>query len=377
MVTAGFIACQDSMQSPYEDFIKDGEIVYPSKVDSITIYSGKNRMMVEFLKPDDPTISKARIYWKNKQDSIEVDIGQEQDTVRVIVDSLEQEGTYAVNVHLYDNDGNVSVGESAVGRVYGGSYASTLRSRPTRSVGLDVSGEGSIVIDWVKASEDEIGTNISYTDSTDTGQTIFVPVDSSISRVFDLKNLDMSNLEYQTMFKPEPNAIDTFYADIRSAELEKILLRNAEYPIQDSVNTGKFGIPAKWIVNDAAKNQPEGMGGWKKNNTLGLTTWPGNSSHVENGKIYKTVNLPAGSYSLEVDFRSFDSFEHYIVVAKGDSLPNTASLDGESLTYADFSDKKLDFDLTEKTKISFGFLVNMLSDGKTWWVNNVYLNYNQ
>lgn len=372
----GFMAC-DSMQSPYEGFIEDGEIIYPSKVDSIIIYPGKNRMLVEFLKPDDPTLRKARIFWKNKQDSIDVPVDRDQDTVSVFIDSLQQEGTYSVDIHLYDEEGNVSIGESAVGRVYGNNYSSSLVSRPTNNVGLKVEGDESVVIDWATASSTEaIGSILTYVTDNDSETNIFIPNDSSETQIFDLKDQDVNNLEYQTMFKPDTMAIDTFYADIKSLELENILLENAQSPIDYSEEDGRFGTPADWIVNDAARNQPGGYGGWRNDNTLGITTWPENSSHVKDGKIYKTATLPAGSYSLEVEFFGYNdyTFPQYLVVAKSDFLPSIANLENQALAYADFNEETVNFSLTEKTKISFGFLVTMPEDEMIWLVNNVYLN---
>lgn len=367
----GIMGCDSSMQSPYEDFIKDGEIVYPSKVDSLTVLSGNNRMMVQFLKPDDPTISKARIYWKNKQDSIDVAIDQSQDTVNVLIDSLKKEGTYAIDIHLFDKNGNISIGKSAIGHVYGNNYSNSISSRPTSEVSLKVSGNRSILIDWVPSSSEAIGTEITYVDSTDSEKDIFVPNDSIQTEIFDLRDLDMSNLEYKTLFKPEPTAIDTFYASIRSAELENILLRNSEKPFEASEFDGTWGIPAYWFVNEAAKNRGD-LGGIK-NNKLGLKD---SSEDVINGKIYKTMNLPSGNYSLEVDFKKFVSLdEHYIAVAEGDSLPNTAEMDSQALAYTGFGNPQVNFSLSQQTKITLGFVVTM-TDGK-WWVNSVRLNYSR
>jgi hypothetical protein len=60
-ITAIFFTCLlacSKMDDTYDDFIKDGEIVYVGRVDSARAYPGNNRMDLSMLLTADPRISK-------------------------------------------------------------------------------------------------------------------------------------------------------------------------------------------------------------------------------------------------------------------------------------------------------------------------------
>ena len=47
-----------------------GQIVYPGKMDSVKVFSGKNRVKITGLFTSDPKIVKYRVFWNSRQDSI-------------------------------------------------------------------------------------------------------------------------------------------------------------------------------------------------------------------------------------------------------------------------------------------------------------------
>src|SRR4051812_48066903 len=58
----------DDYKKKYEP---NGAISYPGKLDSVQVFSGRNRVLLMGLFTSDPKIVKYKVYWNSKQDSIE------------------------------------------------------------------------------------------------------------------------------------------------------------------------------------------------------------------------------------------------------------------------------------------------------------------
>ncbi|MDD4591224.1 MAG: DUF4998 domain-containing protein, partial [Parabacteroides sp.] len=65
------LASCENIKDTYEEFIKDGEIIYVAKADSIKVRSGKNRLELSWLLLSDPNVAKYKVFWNNNRDSIE------------------------------------------------------------------------------------------------------------------------------------------------------------------------------------------------------------------------------------------------------------------------------------------------------------------
>ena len=81
----GILAC--TPMDDYKKFIGDGEISYTGRVDSVKIYSGEERVMVEGLLISDPKVCGCLIFWNNKMDSLDVPVERTEkvDTLRQII----------------------------------------------------------------------------------------------------------------------------------------------------------------------------------------------------------------------------------------------------------------------------------------------------
>src|SRR5690554_72263 len=132
-----FISCT-KMDETYKDFIKDGEIIFTGKVDSLTALPGKNKVKLQWLLVSDPKITKNVVYWNNFKDSISFDVQKTAgtDTITSIIDNL-TEGVYTFSVFTRDNFGNSSVKADVIGVVYGDNYANTLSNRPLSTAYYD------------------------------------------------------------------------------------------------------------------------------------------------------------------------------------------------------------------------------------------------
>src|SRR5699024_2140723 len=109
VVAVGCVSCTDTMHSSYEEFTEGGPIDYLAipNADSIKVYPGKNRVQISFPMPSDPSVSKAKVYWRNGNDSLEVPIDRagEDSTVYIMLTDMEG-GSYTFEIYTYDEKGN-------------------------------------------------------------------------------------------------------------------------------------------------------------------------------------------------------------------------------------------------------------------------------
>jgi hypothetical protein len=201
-----FPACK-KMDATYTKFVVPAGITYPGKANSLVAHSGINRIQLSWLRGTDPKVVKARIFWNNFTDSVEVAIAANQDVINYTIENL-PENTYSFIVKTYDNKGNVSIPVEAIGTSYGESYKKTLLnisvSKTTISLG------DSLAVTWGAAdiTNGAIATEVRYKDAT--GK--MVVVRSAISKTStDIPNFTGPTFEYRTIFLPNLFAIDTCY----------------------------------------------------------------------------------------------------------------------------------------------------------------------
>lgn len=203
-----FSACS-KMDHTYSDIIKDGEIIYTGKADSVKVYPGNERIALSWLLLPDPKIKFCKIFWNNGKDStiIPIDRTSGTDSVYIVLDDL-KEGTYTFSIFTGDGEGHTSVETKASGHVYGKQYAGGLSNRLIGSARW-IDGHTSII--WQQAIGNTIGVELSYTNSGGDVQTLFVPSAMDTTEIDDLK--EGSQFKYRTLYLPDSAAIDTFYTD--------------------------------------------------------------------------------------------------------------------------------------------------------------------
>jgi len=214
-IYCAMLAACSKMNATYEDFIKDGEVVYVAKVDSVTTYPGNNRMGLSMLLISDPRISKVKVYWSagGQTDSTEKAVQRTDniDTVRFSFNNL-AEGTYTFNIYSYDKSGHRSVKNDVIGTVYGERYIAQLVNRAIKSVAYNDAAK-TATIKWFGVGPDVIGQEIIYTNSQGMAQQVYAKHESAADSTVILPvYIKGSSFQYRTLYKPDPNAIDTFYS---------------------------------------------------------------------------------------------------------------------------------------------------------------------
>ncbi len=83
------------------------------------------------------------------------------------------------------------------------------------------------------------------------------------------------------------------------------------------------------------------------------------AAELKDHKAYQTITLPAGYYVFGAEPQELylDS-EDYVVVAKGDKLPDTETLPKQALAYTHLTNGEVAFSLYEETQVSLGLVLN-------------------
>lgn len=375
-----------SKQDDYKRFIKNGEILYTGKADSLQIHPGRDRIELYWLLIADPKVSKSKIYWNNRKDSAIIDIKRTEgiDTIRFLIEHLE-ERAYSFEVYNFDKEGRISVRSEVTGFAYGHLYEDALLNRPHGMVEVK---NGTATIPWVNADTTQgiIGMQLQYTTSDHILHDTIIHVIPE-SQVTKLDNyLSGSNFRYRTLYLPDPLAIDTFYAAFVTTGVKEDLtakyIVNPGAPfIRDPAHMpdGRFGQLQGWQYNsEAGRNGTYDEIGGNKNGMLTLWIW--DNGPIINGKIYQTFTLQPGDYRFEADIANIDnSLENtFLVVAAGNQLPDveqmntalgSAKLSNNSHKYVSAA-----FSLTTATTVTVGFTGTLTSPAEqTLRVNKVLL----
>ncbi len=194
----------EKMEDFHYKYIKDGEIIYTTKVDSVETFAGRNRIMLTGILANASNVNEVMFYYNDDNDSLLFNYSQENDvdTLSYILEGLEEK-SYSFNIYTKDDEGNHSIKVIAFGTAYGDLYEASLLERAYKEVLLSDTG---LIINWLPADELERGTILSYKNFS--GQDILVQVPANIN--FSILENYASGFTYKSFFIPEPTAIDTF-----------------------------------------------------------------------------------------------------------------------------------------------------------------------
>lgn len=109
----------NSLNDIQEEYASQEEIVYLTKVDSITTYPGVGEVKLVYWICADPKIEQTVVYWNVRQDSVVKDFirtrpGKQKDSV--VITGLKS-GTYQFQLRNKNHRGEFSLYSTAVGRV--------------------------------------------------------------------------------------------------------------------------------------------------------------------------------------------------------------------------------------------------------------------
>ncbi|MCD9018939.1 DUF4998 domain-containing protein [Parachryseolinea silvisoli] len=210
VLVAGLAACE-SLDTDYESFLHDGEIVYPGVPINVFYRPGNQRLALAWQPSPDPSIVKYMVYWNNHRDSLEVEASSHDpaDTMTVSIPGL-QEYVYNFTVHAYDAKGHKSVPlEVENARAYGPVYAASLFNRRPDGQAYTMDGNNIPTLHFVQGDTIHVATVVEYTNQAG------VRVEQSLQGEGTAVTLDGYQpgtvVRYRSSYIPVSNAIDTFY----------------------------------------------------------------------------------------------------------------------------------------------------------------------
>lgn len=391
-VTATLLSC--SKWDDFKQYTTNGENIYSGKIDSVKAYSGYKRVRIAGRMSADPKVTTIKIFWNNSRDSVSFNASP------AIVNGLFDqtfpvaEGLTNFTIYTYDAAGNRSVPVYTSATIFGDNYQTALQNRLISNAQMQINGDAKI--DWADVSPNAgvIGMQIKYLDMANANHDTTITSVSATSFSSSLPNYKPGlKLQYRTLYKPMPTAIDTFYTAFEEhsvrydIDVTNLYLGNTKTPFDVIPSSDwRFAtLAAPWVTNTAGKNKGGGTyGGWAAepwNGSTGFINWEtwGNTP-ITDGIIYQATSsaLPAGKYTVEYsDYSEIqqNSSVYCVVAAGGDGLPTFANLstalassklfNGANVgsTQPNASETKtFSFTLATPQVVSIGFLGNLTAN---------------
>ena len=258
IITAALAWVSCTREDDWKKYVPSSPRIYPGAASNAIPSPGKNRIKLTWQLLSDPTITQAKVFWNNGNDSAGIAIARTQgvDTVSIIIDKL-QEASYTFDIFTYDKEGNKSVPAYASGRAYGSKYESSLLNRPVMNVNY-VADAKILVISWGVADTVNTGTKLSYTNESGATEELTVGA-NTYSTTIPWKV--GTSIYYQSSYKPVDRAIDTFTVvkrdsiTVKDVPVPKTIWRKIDLP--NDVAGDAFGTSMAWIWDGKGGDYPE------------------------------------------------------------------------------------------------------------------------
>ena len=206
MVTVFMPSCS-KMNDLHQPYLDEGEIIYAAKVDSVAPGAGNTRIQLQMFIISQ-RIEKVRIFWNDYKDSTDVAVANQIGVKTKMLNNM-AEKSYIFQFVSLDKFGHRSLPFETVGKVYGPNFQSTLTNRVIKSQTKLVNG--NVTIEWSGTVDKGVRCDLMYTNTANQQVTRKVPMTEITTILKDVSK----DMKYNTLFLPEPTAIDTFYTSFR------------------------------------------------------------------------------------------------------------------------------------------------------------------
>ncbi|MGA6118754.1 DUF4998 domain-containing protein [Sphingobacterium anhuiense] len=213
----------------YGDYLKNGEIYYPGRIDSLTLIPGNKRAILRFQMTTDPKVKLLKVFLRNslssKQTIMPFDVASNSyGKIREInLDQLE-EATYSIDVRSYSgNDSSQSVNTNQY--IYGERYNLTLINRTFSSFDKANSALHKATFN-AESNLPREGTffPMQYTEvvyQKVNGEMMTVRITPYETKVNLQDIASPSTIKYRTVYKPIAQSIDFFYTSYKEIQYTK------------------------------------------------------------------------------------------------------------------------------------------------------------
>lgn len=205
IILTGLIAACTDMDDSYNEFTKDGPIVYLGNVENIEGYAGRERIAIAWSNINDPRAEFAEVSWNGGKSMETYDVKYGEGDTLYISDLSASK--YAFNIRLGSSKGFYSLKNEVLLQVYDSVYESYLVNREIKEETLE---GNELKLVFPEATSDIVETQFSYADLDGVVRNVIV---SSDKKSCTLENLEEGTaIAMQTLYKPVENCIDTFYS---------------------------------------------------------------------------------------------------------------------------------------------------------------------
>lgn len=205
ILLTAIISC--SKMDEYKDYIKDGEISYTGKIDSVLVLTGDGKVIITGLFMSDPKVVKCRVYWDNKNDSVDIPVKKTHGVDTLYHPIMLPEGFYNFEIYTYDKLDNRSIVVYANGESYGDLYKASISNRFIKSA---IQIDGVTTIEWsnIDPTLGAFQTQLNYTDNEGIMKNYKVQISDKQTILSDHKA--GTQLNYDTWYRPDTLCVDTF-----------------------------------------------------------------------------------------------------------------------------------------------------------------------
>ena len=247
-----FFGC-DKMEDTHLKYIENASRAYVGRVDSLKAHSGNSRIQLSWLNSPDPTVSKIRIYWNNKADSMTIVPTTNQRKGSTFIENL-NEGIHAFNLVSIDDKGNRSIPSEVSGRVYGANYISTVQNRVVKAI--DSKRDGPIIEWYADATETIVRTEVRYINTQNQEKVVKLKKEDVIAQLTGLRY--GTEVTFSTLHLPDSLAVDTFYSAptvivptiIQDAEVDRAAFEQYPLPTDTYLGHSNGTLVVKNMFND-------------------------------------------------------------------------------------------------------------------------------
>lgn len=198
------------MNDLHRKYLENGEIIYLSKLSTITAMPGKNRVRFKYVNVD-PRVRKVILYWNTRADSVILDIPENRlrDTLYYDLDGLEED-SYVFEAITSDAVFRYrSMAGETSARAYGEQFQNSLQQRAISLKELSTSNN-RLSLKFYLPPRYTLFSEFRFTDVAGASRSVTVPALVSDTVFQQVKGPVL----YRTAFLPETNCIDTFYTGL-------------------------------------------------------------------------------------------------------------------------------------------------------------------
>ncbi len=206
LLLAGLIQSCSKMTDLQDKYMDEGETIYAAKVDSVFAYAGKERILLKMFIGTQ-RVEKVRIFWNDYKDSVDVSVGGQTGKFEKQLEKMAEKG-YVFHFVNFDKFGNRSLPFELSAQAYGEYFQSNIVGRMVKD-NMTCMTNGVLTINWLSPVDKSLGCELKYINSE--GEAIREIISNDVTST--IINDYASDLQYRTLFLPEPSAIDTFYTN--------------------------------------------------------------------------------------------------------------------------------------------------------------------